>query len=285
MPGKKKEKPHSGPQYGFILPLFLLFLLIQLIGVYLGYKTILAMQQSMVEPVQEASFGFLIFFEILLVTVFVLVIIRYAKSFLKAFILVPTSVFIVFFFMDLLDGIIPQPLPVWIGAIAAIALICSAVMRKDMLSQNLIIILSVTWASANVGAMIGFAPVLVLAILLAFYDFVAVFKTKHMVTMAKEIVAQKIPATMVIPTKEHVYQLGGGDLFIPIMMSVSIIRELSLTAALFTLTGACIGMAGIFAYMTGKKKMPLPALPPIVACALLGLLAYLVITRLGLVVL
>jgi presenilin-like A22 family membrane protease len=283
MPQKKdskkrsvKKKPEDAwGKYGFIIPLFALFLLVQLLGLYLGYKTILEMQEFAVQPVTDPSFGVFIFVEILIVTAVVLFIIKYVKRLLKAFMIIPMAAFVAFFFINLLDGLVPTDFAAIIGGVASIAIITSLILRKDAVSQNLAILTGVTWAAANLGAMIGFYPVLVLLVLLSFYDFISVFKTKHMVTMAKEIVSQKIPGTMVIPTPGRLYHLGGGDLFMPMMMSVSLLRELGWGAALFTTLGACTGMVGIFAYMAGKKKVPLPAIPPIVACALLGLLLYL----------
>lgn len=265
--------------YSFIIPLFLVFLLVQCTGLYLGYNQMLAMQEENIEPLEDSSYGAGIIAILLIETALILLVIKYLKSALKlmrviAFILL--SVFVVAFFELLLYTIIPEPLPTIIGGVAAIVILSSALLKKNWIANNLLMFTAVIFAGSASGALLGFYPVLVFAILITIYDYIAVFKTKHMVTLAKAVIQEKIPATITIPTKDHTYNLGNGDLFVPMTLSVSVMRELGLTASLFTLFGSCLGMAGIFLYLATREKKPLPALPPIMAGSMLGLLAYLI---------
>ncbi|MCD4740799.1 hypothetical protein K8R43_06520 [archaeon] len=273
-------KPEK-PDYSFILPLFLTFILIQAAGMYIGNKQIQAMQEIGEEPIEGAEMGAFLFLEILVVTGIILVIIKYIRKYLKAIIMIPMAVWTMFFFWYMFDGIIPDPHGLILAGLISLAIITLAVIKKDMLSRNILITTGICWAGAILGSMLGFYPILLFEILLTIYDYIAVFKTKHMVTMAKEIVTQQIPATMVIPTKNHVYYLGGGDLVMPLLINVSVLRDFGLTASLFTLIGACIGMVGIFVYMAGKEKNPLPALPPIVVSSLFALMIYLILLNIG----
>lgn len=52
------------------------------------------------------------------------------------------------------------------------------------------------------GMTFGILPVFILLIVLAIYDFISVYKTKHMVSLASGIMDQKLPVMMVVPNKK-----------------------------------------------------------------------------------
>lgn len=135
-------------------------------------------------------------------------------------------------------------------------------------------------ASATVGAILGtsldllskefvLGPAILLAILLAVYDFIAVFRTKHMVKMAKELEKRNAAFAIEINIGKERVELGTGDLVIPAML-VSSATKISLISALLVMAGAFTGMLAIIILLE-KKKGYYPALPPIIMYSLVGL--------------
>ncbi len=91
------------------------------------------------------------------------------------------------------------------------------------------------------GISLSILPVLLLMVVLAVYDAIAVYKTKHMVSLAESIVDLRIPVLFVLPRKrsfsllrekgqgkdndksekEEAFYMGLGDAIIPSMLVVS----------------------------------------------------------------
>jgi presenilin-like A22 family membrane protease len=142
------------------------------------------------------------------------------------------------------------------------------IFSKNIWLRNLTSVIATAGAGALIGVSLGIIPVIVLIILLAVYDFIAVFKTKHMVTLAKSITKKNLSFTYALPTKEHQFELGTGDLVIPLVFSASLLSEFkgiksfpeyffpSIIILIVSLIGLIITMEFV-----SKNKTPLPALP------------------------
>ncbi|MCD6414469.1 MAG: hypothetical protein J7L23_02460 [Candidatus Diapherotrites archaeon] len=251
-----------------VISIFLVFLATQLLGLYLAAKYISIEQ---VQPVEEASFSLILFAYIIVTTAIVLIVIKYIKRTLKLL-----EAFVIFFssfvFFELLFlGLIPDAYIDAIAVTLALGLVILRKFNREYWTQDLAFTVSIIGAGALLGAMVGFLPAITLIAIITVYDVIAVFWTKHMVVMAKEIVKQKLAFTMAIPTKEHVYQLGGGDLALPLVLNVSILRSFGLISALSAICGSMLGLALLFAYLSTHAKRPLPAMPAATAGALVGL--------------
>ena len=138
------------------------------------------------------------------------------------------------------------------------------------------------FVEGNVLVRAGLVPVLVFIVLLSIYDLIAVFGTKHMVTIGKAVTKKNLAFTICMPSKNHTFELGNGDLVIPLICAVSVYAN-----GLFVNNGLVAGMVLgasfigllISIYSVGVKKIPMPALPPqtvlmiivIAAAILLGL--------------
>lgn len=129
------------------------------------------------------------------------------------------------------------------------------------------------FATAGVGVIFGISlgpfPVILFLILLSIYDYFSVFTTKHMVELANFVVQKDLAFTVtakgppIAPgEKEKRMDLGTGDMIAPIMMEVSTLTFNPL-ATIFVFVGAVVSMS-VFLLLIWKKKMVLPALPPIV---------------------
>ncbi len=132
--------------------------------------------------------------------------------------------------------------------------------------KNLAAILSSAGAGAVFGFTFGFMTALFFLFILAIYDYISVFKTKHMVTMANEIVerdmAFTISAEKTLPNgKKSRLDLGTGDLSLPIMVEVAA-YSISPVLAIASFFGATAGTLFVL-YMAWKEHKVLPALPPI----------------------
>lgn len=150
--------------------------------------------------------------------------------------------------------------------------------------------------AAIFGVSLSIFPVLILLILLMIYDFVAVKRSKHMLTLADGVLRQKMPIMFLIPkTKSYsyrksgfnmlnttsdrgAYMIGMGDMIMPAILVVSaqvyaggagVLSILGLSLpALGTIIGGIIGlMLLMIPVNTGK---PQPGLPLINGCAIIG---------------
>jgi len=265
--GRRAKKGEIGTNQKVVLVLLATLLLVQAIGLYLGSKLVVLPE---IQPESDAVYGVGIFLYIMVATAVVLVVIRYKRKLLKVFELLSIFISTEIFFEVLLLGFVPEET----GAMAAMALALlitlSRVFWKNMLTQDVAILLSIIGVGALLGASLGFLPALILLGLLAVYDVLAVFQTKHMVTMAKEIVKQKLAFTMAIPTKGHVFQLGGGDLVMPLVFSVAVLREFGMVAAIATVVGSMVVLMAFFAWLVNRPGKAYPALPPVTIGAILG---------------
>ncbi|MBS3152036.1 hypothetical protein J4230_01360 [Candidatus Woesearchaeota archaeon] len=138
-----------------------------------------------------------------------------------------------------------------------------------------------------------FVPVLsvwsifVLLVLISIYDVIAVWKTRHMISMAKFQIKSKIFAGLFVPystkvlskglTKKGQYGkeikvneavLGGGDIAFPLMFSGVMLKIFGFSAAIITSFTAALALAILF--FIAKKKKFYPAMPFITTGSLTG---------------
>jgi len=146
------------------------------------------------------------------------------------------------------------------------------------------------------GVSLDILPVVILLILLAVYDAISVYKTKHMITLAEGVIDLKTPILFVIPKRRGysfirdgigkleeggeraAFIIGMGDLIMPSILVVSanvflkgwrlggIINLPSLGAIL----GSLAGLGILLSYVASGK--PQAGLPPLNGCTILGFL-------------
>jgi len=159
-------------------------------------------------------------------------------------------------------------------------------------AKNTAAIISSAGVGAIFGFSLGFLPATIFTILLSIYDYIAVFKTRHMVEMARElstrqlsfaVTAKNVPARKPKETVEAYVErantegerldLGTGDLSVPAMLSVSAytLGPNGLIYALAVATGSTLALYALLKFVS-KEKVFLPALPPICLGGMIGLL-------------
>ncbi|MFA6530698.1 MAG: presenilin family intramembrane aspartyl protease [Candidatus Micrarchaeia archaeon] len=149
----------------------------------------------------------------------------------------------------------------------SLGLILAGLKQLDDRFKNVSAILASAGVGALFGSSIGLMPLVILIALLAVYDYIAVFKTKHMVEFADYMMKRNVSFTITskkyIPElkRERRMDLGTGDIIVPVMLEVALI-PVSPVASLFVFLGALVAL-GIFLYLFFNKKVVLPAIPPI----------------------
>jgi presenilin-like A22 family membrane protease len=146
------------------------------------------------------------------------------------------------------------------------------------------------------GVSLDVLPVVILLILLAAYDAISVYKTKHMITLAEGVIDLKTPILFVIPKRRDysfikdgigklgdggeraAFIIGMGDLIMPSILVVSanvflkgaklggLINLAALGAIIGSLAGLCVLLHFV---MSGK---PQAGLPPLNGGTILGFL-------------
>jgi len=152
--------------------------------------------------------------------------------------------------------------------------------------HNLILILTLPGIAALLGASLNPWTAVLILIIMSVYDYVAVYKTKHMVRMAKAMISGRAIFAMIFPEHwpgflsrlsdahpgEGFMMLGTGDFVFPLIMTASA-YAISPIAAWLVFIFVLIGLLLMhLIFVSQKTRRPMPALPPLAAFAILGFL-------------
>ena len=126
---------------------------------------------------------------------------------------------------------------------------------------------------------------ILILVVLSIYDFIAVYKTKHMVKIARDMIESGTILGLVFPFEFSGFLksireirpgegkflvLGGGDVAFPLIFSVSVLGSgisKSFLIALFSLFGL---IANFLFFIKQKERKPIPALPLISLFSIIG---------------
>ncbi len=191
-------------------------------------------------------------------------------------------------------------LNIWLNPLLALILMGLLVFwwhrQPLVLNHNICLILGLVGTGSVLGLSLDPWAIALLLIVFSIYDFIAVYKTKHMVKMAREMIEHKAVLAFIIPQRisglgkqlenvkndSHVAKrqfliLGGGDVIFPMIFCVSLIPQGiadSLIVAVFALLGL---LASFWIFISQEDRKPIPALPPIALFSLIGFLITLII--------
>ncbi|MDD1704852.1 MAG: hypothetical protein LUP97_06480 [Methanoregula sp.] len=242
-----------------------------------------------------------IFIAILLVfTAFLLVLIKFDLRKVIALV-IGISIFLTFgyIFAAFVPMLTSDP------AISPIAIIVLAVIATLLLYKypewyviDVLGVLIGAGVASIFGVSLEILPVLILLILLAVYDAISVYKTRHMITLAEGVIDLKTPILFVVPKRRDysfiregigklgdggeraAFIIGMGDMIMPSILVVSanvfitggprLLGSLNLPA-LGAVIGSLAGLAVLLHFVkTGK---PQAGLPPLNGGTILGFLA------------
>lgn len=267
----------------FLFSFLLIFLFCQILSIVIAvYLLPLNLQMALVDKnpnsIWNAVFivGYIIFF-----TIVILVLKKFFKSgnFLFLF-----EIMALFSGISLVFSLILSSVFSYI--VTTYLLILKYSFKKETIYtkwyNNLLLGIAISGAATVIGLSLGIIPVIVLLVLLSIYDLVAVFYTKHMVTLANMIIKKKVSLIFVIPSKKREYKLGGGDIVIPAVISVCLFSLLlktstllfSLMAVFFVWLASIVGLVITF-YILEKYKKKIKALPALPIQVLLMVLVVL----------
>jgi presenilin-like A22 family membrane protease len=151
--------------------------------------------------------------------------------------------------------------------------------------------------SAIFGASLDILPVIILLILLAIYDAISVYKTRHMITLAEGVIDLKTPILFVVPKRRDysfirdgigkladggeraAFIIGMGDMIMPSILVVSAnvflkgwrLGGMINLPALGAIVGSLAGLVVLLYFVMSGK--PQAGLPPLNGGTILGFLA------------
>ena len=252
-----------------LFQLIAVFLAVQLLGLwtadFLARENIKATIVSENANGIENSFG--LFAYILVFTVALLILIRLLRG-KRLFVLFKVIEALAIFGTSALVFSTALPDAFALG-LAAILVIARNVKRESIRLRNLASVLAAAGAGALIGVSLGIIPVIVFMALLAVYDYIAVFRTKHMVALAKAITKRNLSFTIAMPTKEHKFEMGTGDLVVPLAFATAVLASSKISmpfpnyfvAPALVLLASLAGLIATLEYGSRHKEKALPALP------------------------
>ncbi len=283
-----------------VVKLLVLFVVAQILGLIVAYAFIAGGAASQISVGQFSLED--MFFMVIGFAFAVLLLLALIKFYrgdllykLMEFIVIAAATFIVFSGIGYYVGY-----GIEVAAVLAIALSSLKFIYPKM--KNV----TATASSAGVAVMfslfLSFWEAVLFLVVMSAYDYIAVFITKHMVTLASEfgkremsfsITSQeKVKEKVLVKTargktqekieeRTERLELGTGDIALPLAFSLVVFRQVAATSlgaaiSTFIIMGVFSALAlGIVLAYVKKKKLFLPALPPILLGTLLGyMLAY-----------
>jgi presenilin-like A22 family membrane protease len=256
-----------------------------------------------VEPPQVAneSFTFIyILIAVLVGTVFLLLIVKFKKRRIwKVWYFIAVFYALLIAFNALLEYIIPQSqlFAPYIAFAAAIGFAAIKIFRPNIIIHNITEVLMYGGIAALVVPVVNVISATILLILISAYDAYAVWKSKHMVAMAKFQSSEGVFAGLTIPYHLEIRPakpasaphppnldsqspntaiLGGGDIAFPLVFAGALMKATgSPIRPIVVILVTTIALALLFVY--GKKGRFYPAMPFITAGCFAGYLISLVI--------
>lgn len=173
---------------------------------------------------------------ILVFTAFILVVIKKdQKWMIQAFILITVAWTLYYVFFGLFSMFLLPGMAMILTIVLSITLTAILYKFPEWYVIDLTGLLIGAGAASIFGISLAIIPVLVLLVLLALYDYIAVYRTKHMVTLAEGVMDLRLPILLVVPKKwnysfinekfdsdeREAFFMGLGDAVIPTILVIS----------------------------------------------------------------
>ncbi len=236
------------------------------------------------------------FLTLLLFTVAILLIAKFWKKQLIQGIILGATGFIAFYvFYPLLSFVVPEVWSLFLSITAAAILVITLVKYPEWYVIDICGVIVGVGAIAMLGISLSIFLVIILLIVLAIYDAISVYKTKHMIDLADTVLDLKLPVILVIPKirkysllketkslkeklkdeeERDAFFMGLGDVVIPGVLVASTFHNITsngLFIALSVLLGTLLGFTVLMAVLV--KGKPQAGLPYLCSGAILGYLA------------
>lgn len=178
---------------------------------------------------------------------------------------------------------------IWFPTIISVAIVLIKEFWKNSWFKNTIVFFVVGFFSAYFAYSLGILPIFVLLLAVAVYDIIAVFKTKHMVFLAKKVVEQNTLFVMdfgniknsnnknvensdnqtlqkenlftsTMPNLRNKLNLGTGDFALPLIGILSL-YSVNIYLGIVAFVVALAGLLATIYLLFTKSKVALPAIP------------------------
>ncbi len=231
---------------------------------------------------------------IVLFTIIILFLVKKHARLIKSIFTI-IVIYMVFVVSSIISGIISVNVFEYYSIIGIVTAFFAymVIFKNEWYITDTVGIIMISGAAAIIGILLKPYIAMVLLIVFAVYDYISVYKTKHMVTLAKAAVDNSFPLMFALPNsrgmklkeltfdnrgESNVLMLGFGDMAIPEILIVSssiFYINYILIFAVFTIGGAIIALYLLF--LTNRNK-PAPGLPYINTGVIIGfLIAFLII--------
>ena len=226
---------------------------------------------------------------ILVFTGFIFLIIKLNKKWiLQAFILITVAWTLGYVFYAIFSIFISPELNLALTLLLSIGLTLVLYKFPEWYVIDIVGVLLGAGSASIFGISLNIIPVLLLLVLLAVYDYIAVYRTKHMVALAEGVMDLRLPILLIIPKhwkysfrnekfdkeEREAFFMGLGDTVIPTLLVVSanfFIKDTTFYSlplagavnlpAIGAIIGTFIGFSVLMAFvMKGKAQAGLPFL-------------------------
>lgn len=257
------------------------FSMAQFLGIFLVGRASRFLEE-LGEPAEKISITeFFIYF----LTTTILITILSRRSKISGFLMRLFFVFVLFYGADFFLSLFMNPISAFYFAGA---LIVARFIFPSIFLHNIVFLFSIVSFSIFLSLQLSSTAIIILLAVLAVYDIIAVYLTKHMVKMAKAMIESRIIFGLIIPEKikynfwglekakpgeeQGVVFLGGGDIGLPLFL----VANAAATNAVYGVIVAIFSIFGMslsyWLFVSQKFKKPMPALPPISMMTILGYL-------------
>lgn len=298
-PAPEEAPPVTAADYMAATALLMAFVVTQVLAVLFARPFIAAELQAFEDP-QDATNS--VWYILLLVafTGLILYIAKKGKKWLiQAIILTAVGSTVAYVVGPMLMSFGFSPMGSWgVGVFVGVASVVALLLRPEWYVVDAVGVLVAAGAAALFGISLGLVPVMVLLVGLAVYDALAVYKTKHMLSLADSVIELRLPVLLVVPkhrgysflreaakfkeagpeNKEdrEAFFMGLGDLVMPTILVVSALvfpppGTDGQLAAVGAAVGTLVGYAVLMGYV--MKGNPQAGLPLLNGGAIAGFLA------------
>lgn len=212
-----------------------MLLLVQLIAVALSEPFEVNEFKAFSNP--EDTGNVIIWIAIILVfTAFIFVVIKMNKKWIiQAFILFTVASTLYYVFFAVFSAVLTPELNFILTIILSITLTVVLYKFPEWYVIDIIGVLIGAGAASIFGISLAIIPTLVLLVLLAVYDYIAVYRTKHMIALAEGVMDLRLPILFVIPKRwnysfltekfdkeeREAFFMGLGDAVMPTILVIS----------------------------------------------------------------
>lgn len=244
--GEGSEEKFRIVDFKYLRFLLVNYIPVTFLGILFGSK-LFSYNVIAIEGGENVSTSFWIFGGVILVSAFILLLIKLKLSRYLYLLIEYGGLFLMSFFIFSL----------YVSEIISVVLsVCITVLRLAFKPfKPYAVIIMASGAASLLGSSLHVLPTIVLMLLLSVYDVLAVKKTRHMQIIAQDVFEKEGSQIFVSADEREIYVLGAADIIFPCVLAVSSYLQYNLPCAVLTSLFGLIGLA------LASRHTEAPALP------------------------